>query len=70
MGCGYIADMAGKDRKLLNSTAAAKVLGVNPDTLRVWANNNEGPPRIRIGKRYYYTEEIIQQWMKAMSVAS
>jgi hypothetical protein len=65
-----IAYVAVKRRKLLNRTAAAEMLGISVDTLRRWALKHEGPPQIRVGKRHYYTPEIIQQWVKSMSVAS
>lgn len=55
---------------LLNQQKAAELLGVNPETLRRWARKNDGPPRIRIGKRYYYTKAIITQWLTSRSMAS
>ena len=64
-------DMGIKGRRsLLNGAKAAEILGISQDTLRRWAVDNKGPARIRVGKRYYYTAEIIRQWIKAMSVAS
>jgi DNA-binding transcriptional MerR regulator len=55
---------------LLNQQKAAKLMGVRPETLRRWARKNDGPPRIKIGKRYYYTRAIIVQWLAARSLAS
>jgi DNA-binding transcriptional MerR regulator len=55
---------------LLTQKKAAELMGVSCETLRLWARKDEGPPRIRIGKRYYYTFTIILQWQKARSMAS
>lgn len=56
-----------KRNKLLNITAAAKILGVHRVTLGVWIRDNVGPPSIRLGKRRYFTREIIEQWLRAHS---
>lgn len=56
--------------KLLTQRKTAKLMGISCETLRRWALLNEGPPRLKIGKRYYYTREIIVQWVAARVLAS
>ncbi len=61
---------AKKRRNLLTCLACAEMLGIDRRTLYNWQQQNKGPPRIRIGKRFLYSEEMVAQWLKAMSVAS
>jgi len=53
----------------LNVSAAAKFLKVSRKTLYNWTRENVGPPRILIGKRYYYTAEMLTQWWEARRLA-
>jgi hypothetical protein len=62
--------MATRSAKLLNQQKTARLLGVSCETLRRWALKAEGPPRIQIGKRFYYTRDIIVQWLAARALAS
>jgi DNA-binding transcriptional MerR regulator len=41
----------------LNTSEAAKILGVSPKTLELWRLKNSGPDFFKVGGRYYYTEE-------------
>lgn len=54
---------------LLTQCKAAEFLGCDPSTLRRWRSYHQGPQAMRIGKRFYYTREVLTQWMKALSVA-
>lgn len=48
--------------ELLNQKSAAQFLGVDRWTLWKWHACGIGPPRFKIGKRYYYTRDKIRQW--------
>jgi DNA-binding transcriptional MerR regulator len=56
--------------KLLNQQKTARLMGISTRTLRRWSNTHAGPPRLKIGKRYFYTREMIVQWMAARIMAS
>lgn len=45
--------------------ATAADLGVKVQTLRKWAVQRKGPPRVKIGKRVFYRPEAIQAWLAA-----
>jgi hypothetical protein len=55
--------------KMFTQSKAAEQIGVNRATLRRWKIENKGPPTLRIGKRHYYTAEMVQQWQRALSRA-
>ena len=44
---------------------AAAMLNVKVQTLRKWAVQRKGPPRIKIGKRVFYREEALRAWLAA-----
>ena len=54
----------------LNQKQVAQMLEVHRQTLLRWRSEHKGPPCLRIGKRYYYTREIIEQWKRSMSLAT
>lgn len=54
---------------LLNQGKAAAKLGVHRETLRRWKQDNKGPATLRVGKRHYYSAEVIEQWERALSRA-
>jgi DNA-binding transcriptional MerR regulator len=58
----------GLKRRLLGRTQTAKELGIDRRTLHSWEKGNRAPPSIIIGKRRYYTREMIDQWLRARSV--
>ena len=55
---------------LLQTQEAAKLLGISRKQLRVWVIEDRAPPRLRIGKRYYWSREMLTQWVKALSLAA
>lgn len=55
---------------LLTRAAAARLLGIHAETLKKWEENNLAPSRLKVGKRHYYTGEIIQQWISARVLVS
>lgn len=55
--------------ELMNAVRAAEFLGVTPETLRAWNQNGHGPPRARIGKRYYYVKEALRDWLRAAAAS-
>jgi hypothetical protein len=61
--------MKTRSAKLLSQRKTAKLMGISCETLRRWSILNTGPPRLKIGKRYYYTREIVTQWLAARILA-
>lgn len=49
----------------MNLQRTARMLGVNPRTLRRWMRANAAPAHLTIGKRRYFTEEMVEQWIRA-----
>jgi predicted DNA-binding transcriptional regulator AlpA len=54
---------------LLRSNQVAGLIGISSKQLRIWVLENRAPPRIRVGKRYYWHKEMVNQWIKAMAAA-
>jgi predicted DNA-binding transcriptional regulator AlpA len=54
---------------LLNANQTAAFLGISRHSLRLWILLDRAPPRIRVGKRYYWTEEMLMQWARTLSLA-
>jgi predicted DNA-binding transcriptional regulator AlpA len=54
---------------LLRSNQVAGLIGISSKQLRIWVLENRAPPRIRVGKRYYWPKEMVNQWIKAMAAA-
>ena len=50
---------------LLNTLQAAAQLGLHPDTLRIWRKQGRGPAWIRLGSRYRYNQQAIDDFMEA-----
>ena len=42
---------------------AAK-LGVQPDTLARWSTQGIGPEFVKIGRRVFYDESTVREWLK------
>ena len=57
------ADHAGLGLRPEAATAAS--LGVKVQTLRKWAVQRKGPPRVKVGKRVFYRPEAVQAWLAA-----
>jgi hypothetical protein len=58
--------------KLLNQVGLAAHLGVDRGTIWRWQDlelwgEGKGPPRVLIGKRYYYDPAAIQQWLRGLT---
>ena len=43
--------------------ATAGLLGVKVQTLRKWAVQRRGPPRVKVGKRVFYRPEAVRAWL-------
>ena len=43
--------------------ATAGLLGVKVQTLRKWAVQRRGPPRVKVGKRVFYRPEAVTAWL-------
>ena len=50
---------------LLNTIQAAALLNIHPDTLRLWRKQGRGPAFLRIGTRYRYTQQAIEEFLAA-----
>lgn len=49
---------------LLTTLQAAAQLGLHPDTLRLWRGQGKGPRCFRIGCRYRYSQEALDEFLK------
>lgn len=60
--------------QLLTTSEAAKLLGVQDQTLRVWRLTGKGPSYVRLGSgrfaRASYTHEAIASWITARTFSS
>jgi len=59
---GFVAELGLEP--LLSQQSAAEILGVHPDTLRVWHNAGKGPAAIRTagGERRYHPHDL-RRWI-------
>lgn len=51
--------------QIMGAKRAAEFLGISQELLVSWNRAGCGPPRALKGKRYYYTLEALQDWVKA-----
>jgi hypothetical protein len=51
------------DDKLLSREAAAETLGVQPNTLAVWAMKGTGPAPTKIGTRSMYRRSVLDAYI-------
>lgn len=52
----------------LNTSEAAKILGVSGKTLELWRVKNRGPDFFKVGGRYYYTEEDLFKFVRLCKI--
>jgi DNA-binding transcriptional MerR regulator len=53
--------------KLLSTAEAARILGLVPQTLRIWRSRGGGPAYVRYGGprgRVYYHPEDLNKWLE------
>jgi excisionase family DNA binding protein len=50
---------------LLSTLQVAHLLGLHPDTLRVWRKQQRGPAWVRLGSRYRYSRAAIDTFLSA-----
>jgi predicted site-specific integrase-resolvase len=48
---------------LISRAAMAQELDVCEHTLRIWERCGQGPPTVRLGRRVYYRDEAVHQWL-------
>lgn len=53
-----------REPNLLTQKALAAFLSVDRITIWSWHLRDAGPPRILIGKRYYYSMVAIREWLR------
>lgn len=51
--------------KLLSRKEAAKMLGVRPNTLAVWAMKGTGPAPTKIGAKSMYRRSVLDEYINA-----
>ena len=51
--------------ELMTMRDVAKLLGIDRATLRVWHRDGVGPPRSKLGKRFYCSREALREWIRA-----
>ena len=52
------------------TTVAAEILGLAPNTLRLWRQRGGGPPYIRVGPKICrYSVEALRAWLDARTGA-
>lgn len=56
--------------ELMMAGRAAIFLGISRDTLKKWNRAGQGPPRMLKGKRYWYSRELLREWIMSGGVAS
>lgn len=49
--------------RLLSTPEAAQLLGVAPDTLKVWRWRRTGPPSVRVGRLVRYRSADLDSWL-------
>jgi excisionase family DNA binding protein len=50
---------------LLTTVQAAAQLGLHPDTIRAWRKQGRGPAWLKLGSRYRYTQQAIDDFLEA-----
>lgn len=50
----------------LTPEQCAEQLGICRRTLERWHRLNEGPPRVRLGKRWLYRKSAVADWLRSM----
>ena len=53
----------GKEQELVPELEVAEVFGVSTRTLRRWARQRFGPPRIKVGRKIHYRRATIEAWL-------
>lgn len=54
---------------LLTEKEAARILGVQPQSLAVWRLHGKNLPFVKIGRLVRYRRQDIEQWIAAQTVA-
>jgi predicted site-specific integrase-resolvase len=55
--------------KLATPAEVAEVLGVKPDTLRIWSYKGKGPVCVMVGDRRMYDWADVRAWVETRKVA-
>ncbi len=55
-------------QKLLTSTEAADLLGIEPQTLAVWRLHSKNLPFLKIGRLVRYRAQDIEAWLASRRV--
>ena len=52
------------ERRLISELRFAAMLGYSPRTLQRWRNKHRGPPSTKIGRRFFYEIDEVQEWIE------
>lgn len=55
--------------ELLNLKGLVHWLGVEKCTISKWTRMGCGPPRILIGRRYYYSRAAVREWLNSLQAS-
>lgn len=55
-------------KPLLTTAATAEVLGIAPQTLRMWRHRGQGPLAIKYGRKVMYRREDIEAWLESREI--
>lgn len=56
--------------ELMLAARAAEFLGIGRNTLTRWNQQGIGPPRVLKGQRYWYSREVLKDWLRMGAVAA
>ena len=52
------------DLKLQSTAQLEEMTGIPAGTWRFWRHCGDGPPSVRLGKRIYYRESDVLEWLE------
>lgn len=59
-----------QEKKFFSRKLTAEIIGVKPNTLKQWAWRKRGPDYIKVGRRAFYEESRISDWLDSLRIYS